>query len=537
MKIFITIQALLLSAVITTSSCSKSSNTGTTPVTPVVTDTLVPISSYRPLYHYTPTVNWINDPNGLLFYNGTYHLFSQYNPSGNTWGNMSWGHATSTDLLSWQEQPVAITWQKNADNSTSLIFSGSAVADSANTSGFATQAGQVPLVAVYTSNNSDVNGNAISQNQCLAYSLDNGTTWTKYVQNPVLDIQSTQFRDPKVFWYAPAKEWIMVVSKPDVYKVMFYSSTNLKNWVHLSDFGVLGNIAQVWECPDLFQLPVEGSADKKWVLTVSAGGAQPGFGGMQYFIGNFDGTQFTVEKYNYPLYVDYGKDYYAGVTFNNIPAADGRTIMVGWANNWSYAGTIPTTTGYGYRGQYAIPRSLSLRPVSNGDGYHLLQAPVTQLTNFEATAPTVANITVNNTSQKIDTLSGTSLDIQFTVAMGSATAAGIDLFKGGTQQTTISFNKATSQVTLNRMQAGRDDFSPQFASIESADINNGSLSSIKCRILIDQSLVEVFVNDGEYTLTDLVFPTQANGNLDFFSQNGDATFSNITIHKVNKCIH
>jgi fructan beta-fructosidase len=518
------------------SSCNKAQNA--TPTTPLSTDSTVPVSSYRPLYHFTPTANWINDPNGLVYYNGTFHLFCQYNPSGNTWGNMSWGHATSTDLLSWKEQPVAIAEQKNADNSTSMIFSGSAVVDSLNSSGFATQAGQVPLVAIYTSNNTDVNGNAISQNQCLAYSLDDGQTWTKYAQNPVLDIQSTQFRDPKVFWYAPTMKWIMVVSKPDQYKVMFYSSPDLKKWTHLSDFGVMGNVSQVWECPDMFQLQVEGSATKKWVVTVSAGNNQPGFGGMQYFIGNFDGTQFTAEPYRYPQYIDYGKDFYAGVTYNNIPSTDGRTIMVAWANSWTYAGSIPTTTGYGYRGQYTIPRSLSLRQVSNGDGYHLLQSPIAELNSFEVASPNIPYYSINNAIQKIDSVSGTSLDIQFSLSMGSGTtAAGINLFKGGSEETVVSFNKATAQVTLDRTKSGQSSFNGQFASVESVTINNGDISNLKCRILIDQSLVEVFVNDGEYTLTDLVFPTQANGNLEMFAQNGTATFSNILIKKVNKCIH
>jgi sucrose-6-phosphate hydrolase SacC (GH32 family) len=212
--------------------------------------------------------------------------------------------------------------------------------------------------------------------------------------------------------------------------------------------------------------------------------------------------------------------------------------MVAWANSWTYAGSIPTTTGYGYRGQYTIPRSLSLRQVSNGDGYHLLQSPIAELNSFEVASPNIPYYSINNAIQKIDSVSGTSLDIQFSLSMGSGTtAAGINLFKGGSEETVVTFNKATSQVTLDRTKSGQSSFNGQFASVESVTINNGDISNLKCRILIDQSLVEVFVNDGEYTLTDLVFPTQANGNLEMFAQNGTATFSNILIKKVNKCIH
>jgi fructan beta-fructosidase len=508
-------------------------------VTPVVVtkpgqDSTVAAVSYRPLFHYTPTTNWINDPNGLLFFNGTYHLFSQYNPSGFVWGNMNWDQAIGSDLLSWQEPGIAIKELFNSDNSYSMIFSGSAVADSLNTSGFATQVGQVPLVAVYTLNNSAANGNAISQTQGISYSLDNGQTWTVYNKNPVLDINSTQFRDPKVFWYPQTKSWVMAVSKPDQDKVQFYGSADLKKWTFLSDFGAIGNTNQVWECPDIFPLTVEGTATQMWVLTVSGGGNENGFGGMQYFIGSFDGKKFTADNDNYPLYVDFGKDYYAGVTFNGMPTTDGRRVMIAWANNWSYAGSIPTS---GYRGQYAIPRSLSLRKVNNSDGYHLLQSPVSEISQHETTTYTSASKSVNATTLALDSLSGTSLDIQFSLSMGSATTAGIHVLKGGNEQTVISVNKALSTISLDRTNSGQSSFSGQFSSIETAKMNNVDMTNITCRILIDNSIVEVFINQGEYAVTDLVFPTQAKGGIELFSQGGMATFSNINIRTVNKTIH
>ena len=495
-------------------------------------DTTVASVSYRPLFHYTPTTNWINDPNGLVYYNGSYHLFSQYNPLGYVWGNMNWDQALSSDLFSWQETGVAIS-EITTDTETSMIFSGSAVVDNLNTTGFATQTGQVPLVAVYTVNNTGAGGNAISQTQCISYSLDQGQTWTAYTKNPVLDIGSTQFRDPKVFWYTPTQTWVMLVSKPDVDSVRIYNSPDLRNWTFKSDFGAIGNTNQVWECPDLYQLTVEGTSAQKWVLSVSGGGVENGFGGMQYFIGSFDGSKFTANADNYPLYVDYGKDYYAGVTYNNIPNSDGRTVMISWANNWSYAGTIPTS---GYRGQYAVPRSLSLRKVNNADGYHLLQTPVAEITQHETNAYSNPSINVNSTL-KLDSVSGTSLDIQFNLSMANATTAGINILQSGTEQTTITLNKSQSRLSLDRTKSGRNDFSSQFSGVESATMNNIDFTNLTCRILVDQSIVEVFINQGEYTITDLVFPTQAKGGISLFSTGGTANFTNLTVKKVDKTLH
>ncbi|WP_461449563.1 glycoside hydrolase family 32 protein [Mucilaginibacter sp.] len=495
-------------------------------------DTTAASVSYRPLFHYTPTTNWVNDPNGLVYYNGQYHLFSQYNPLGYVWGNMNWDQALSSDFFSWHETGVAIP-EVITGIGTSLIFSGSAVVDNSNTSGFATQAGQVPLVAVYTANNSDASGNAISQTQCVSYSMDQGQTWIAYAKNPVLNIGSTQFRDPKVFWYAPTQTWVMVISKPDVDSVRIYNSPDLKKWTFKSDFGAIGNTNQVWECPDLYQLTVEGTSTQKWVLSVSGGGVENGFGGMQYFIGSFDGTKFTADADNYPLYVDYGKDYYAGVTYNNIPTTDGRTVMVGWANNWSYAGSIPTM---GYRGQYAVPRSLSLRKVNNSDGYHLLQVPVAEIGQHEAALYNNSAISLSNTMQ-LSAASGTSLDIQFTVSLANAATAGINILQSGSEQTTITLNKALSSVLLDRTKSGNTSFSSSFTGIESAKMDNVDLTNITCRILVDKSIIEVFINQGEYTITDLVFPTQAKGAVSLFATGGTADFTNLTVKQVSKTIH
>jgi fructan beta-fructosidase len=245
--------------------------------------------TYRPQFHFSPAKNWMNDPNGLLYYRGEYHLFFQYNPSGNTWGNMSWGHAVSTDLVHWTELPVAIP-----QDTQNMSFSGSAVIDYANTTGFG-QPGNPAMVAIYTAA-SKVDG---KQRQAIAYSLDRGRTFTKY--GIVLDIDSSNFRDPKVFWYAPGHEWLMTAALSDQHKVTFYTSPDLKHWTHLSDFGPAGATGGVWECPDLFPLPDPNHPGKqKWVLVVNLNpGAIAGGSGAQYFTGNFDGTTFTSDDKPY----------------------------------------------------------------------------------------------------------------------------------------------------------------------------------------------------------------------------------------------
>jgi levanase len=298
------------------------SGLGLVAASPATADTLYH-EQYRPQFHFTPAQNWMNDPNGLIWYKGEYHLFFQYNPSGNTWGNMSWGHAVSTDLVHWKQLPVAIPQDANE-----MIFSGSVVLDKDNSSGLGTKA-DPPLVAVYTSL---VKASGI-QRQSLAYSTDGGLTWKKYAGNPVLDVNSANFRDPKVFWYAPAKRWLMAVALSDQHKVSFYSSTDLRNWTHLSDFGPAGATGGAWECPDLFPLPVDGNPKKtKWVLVVGTNpGSIAGGSGVQYFTGDFDGTRFTADdtgSYTAPpgtVFQDFESGSYGtwtttGTAFGSAPA-------------------------------------------------------------------------------------------------------------------------------------------------------------------------------------------------------------------------
>ena len=310
--------------------------------------------AYRPQYHFSPRVNWTNDPNGLVYFEGEYHLFYQYNPFGDVWGHMSWGHAVSRDLLHWQELPVALPEEHGV-----MIFTGSTVVDARNTSGFCS-GGKPCMVAVYTGHTPAAPPRPALQTQNLAYSNDRGRTWTKYSGNPVLNLNLADFRDPDVFWAEQARRWVMAVALPNDHKVLFYGSPDLKTWERMSEFGPAGATGGQWECPTLTEIPVAGSrGETRWVLKmgVNPGGLQGG-SGEQYFVGTFDGRRFTND--NPPsttLWTDYGKDCYCALTFNGLPRGE-SPIMIGWMSNWQYAAKVPTAP---WRGQMTIPGSCNCR--------------------------------------------------------------------------------------------------------------------------------------------------------------------------------
>ena len=326
---------------------------------------------YRPLFHFTPPANWMNDPNGLVYFEGEYHLFYQYHPESNLWGPMHWGHAVSADLVNWQHLPIALYPDERG-----MIFSGSAVVDWEDTAGF----GKKAMIAVFTYNNHTYNDEHRVEDQNIAYSKDRGRTWTKYNGNPVVphpgDLKD--FRDPKVFWYQD--HWVMLLAAGD--KVLFYTSSNLKEWDQSGSFGGggYGSTDGVWETPDLFQLPVTNASDSRWVLTVGLGNGGPAGGSAtQYFIGDFDGKNFTSENpKDTVLWADHGTDYYAPQAWNDEP--HGRRIMIGWMSNWQYANLTPAST---WRGMFSIPRELSLTQTE--DGIRLVQNPIPELQSLRGT--------------------------------------------------------------------------------------------------------------------------------------------------------
>lgn len=459
---------------------------------------------YRPQFHYTSPKNWVNDPNGLVYLDGEYHLFYQYNPFGTKWGHMSWGHAVSKDLKTWKTLPIALKEFDNADGSQTMIFSGCVVIDENNTSGLFTKGFKKGMVAMFTSHVTK-DQKDIAQHQSLAYSSDKGRTWKYYSKNPVLDIGSTNFRDPNVIWYAPKNKWIVSVVKALEYKIQFYESANLKDWTLLSEFGKQGDTTRIWECPSLFQIPVEGTNEQKWVVMLSSGHRQNNYLGMQYFVGDFDGKTFTPQKQNEPFFVDEGKDFYAAVPFYNRPKSQKDPIIIGWINDWEYAREIPTST---WRGSFSVPRKLSLFQ-ENGI-YHLKQTPIVSENIYTETITLNANDKIN--SQKIrikDNKYHLVLNINLLASKGFI----LDLLKNAEEKSVLSYDIATETLSFDRTKSGNVDFHERFKSIESMKVKpkNGQL---KLEILVDKSIVEIYANDGEKVLTDMVFPNKDKGGIE-----------------------
>ncbi|HTL07725.1 MAG TPA: glycoside hydrolase family 32 protein [Chitinophagaceae bacterium] len=464
---------------------------------------------YRPGFHYTPAVNWCNDPNGLVYNNGVYHLFHQYNPFGNVWGHMSWAHASSKDLVHWKPLPLALAEEKDT-----MIFSGSCVVDKNNSSGFAKQAGQQPMVAIYTGHVENSN-----QSQHLAYSLDNGTTWTKYGANPVLDLHKKDFRDPKVFWHEGKQYWVMAVVLPLEHLVQFYSSFNLKEWTHLSNFGPAGDTAAVWECPDLSELPVMGKpGQKKWLLQTSQNA------GMQYFVGSFDGIRFTQEPTATAVpRPDYGPEYYAAITFNQLPAAQLPTAM-GWINNWNYANDIPTSP---WKGAMSLPRTLQLR--KDPAGWVLLQQPLTALRQLRL-APIAKQAWKKLEGSAAVKANSTQCEIEFEFTPGAGSTCGIRLAAGNGRAIEIGYDAAQEQLYIDRGKTANQSFNKQFVAMARYQTHLPlQHKSIRLHLFFDHSIVELFANDGEAVMTTQFFPGKDEQGIEVFSEQGASTITQLTV--------
>ena len=630
---------------------------------------------WRPQFHFTPATNWMNDPNGMVFYDGEYHLFYQYNPFGNKWGHMSWGHAVSKDLVRWEHLPIALSEENDV-----MIFSGSAVVDWKNTSGFG-QDGKPPMVAIYTGHLT----RKPLQNQHLAYSNDKGRTWTKFAGNPVLDIGAQDFRDPKVMWHEATKIWVMTVAWPVERKVRFYSSPDLKTWTHLSDFGPAGSTAGIWECPDLFPLRVEGKGGKeKWVLIVNVGsGAPAGGSGCQYFVGDFDGKQFTLDA-SFPkpqpefvpegkiladfesddyagwrttgnafgnapapgksegqqavdgfrgrglvnsflagdksegtltspefaithdhlsfligggnhagktclnllvdgrvvrtatgdaaerltwkswnvrdvrgqkatleivdrhtngwghinvdhilladsparpasqpaLWADFGPDFYAAVSWSDIPKRDGRRISLGWMSNWQYANDVPTSP---WRSAMSIPRQLSLRETPAG--LRLGQQPVREMEKLRGQSHRLGKSTLIEASAWLARKNFGSDLLEVSVefeAVPPSGEFGLRLVTGTNETTVLRWNAQHQGLIVDRTRSGRGEFHPRFNGAHEAPmrLTDGRL---RLHLFLDTSSLEVFAADGEAVLTDLILPAFGGRKLELFSSSSPAS--------------
>ena len=421
------------------------------------------VEKFRPAYHHSPAYGWMNDPNGLFYKDGVWHLYYQWNPYGSQWENMTWGHSTSTDGLHWTPQPAAI----EAD-ALGAIFSGCCVVDKNNTAGF----GNGAIVAYYTSAGA-------RQTQSMAYSLDGGQTFTKYAGNPVIVSDVPDFRDPHIFWNEEAGFWNMVLASGQ--EMSIYSSKDLKQWKHESNFGLTyGNHGGVWECPDLMKLPVDGTGEQKWMLICNINPGGP-FGGSatQYFIGQFDGHQFVCEDQpEETKWMDYGKDHYATVTFDNAP--DGRRVAIAWMSNWQYANQVPTMQ---FRSTNSILRDLSLYQYE-GETYCAVR-PAKEMD--AARGKKIARPT--DRCEIVVTLKG---DARITLSNGSK------------ERVVLDYDADMASLDFDRRHSGQCSFSDAFPTVVTAPVH-GSLRTL--RIFIDKSSIEVFDADGRLSMTNLVFPS------------------------------
>lgn len=468
--------------------------------------------TYRPIYHFSPYTGWTNDPNGMVYHNGEYHLFYQHNPYGSMWANMHWGHATSKDLVNWEHQPEAL-----APDYLGSIFSGSAVIDKDNTAGF----GKDALIAVYTSAGE-------RQTQSIAYSLDNGKTFTKYENNPVLaDPDIIDFRDPKVFWHTAGKQWIMSLATTQT--ITFYGSKNLKQWERLSEFGEgIGNHNGVWECPDLFPLTTP-DGKTKWVLLVSINPGGPNGGSAtQYFIGDFDGKTFTADPLPYPLWVDYGRDNYAGVTWDNAPG--GRRVFIGWMSNWDYANQVPTTN---FRNAMTLPRELSLK--NNGRHLVLASNPVAEVSQMRGAVVTHPIQRIETSEKAIENLfdsNNNTFELEMTIVPNGSTIFGFGFTNTVGDYLNFTFDNEIGKLMIDRREAGVQDFRDNFASVMVAPLLKKEEYDV--RLFFDKASVEFFVNDGEIVMTSLVFPREVFNRMTFFGPKNNWTAKDIKVYPIVK---
>ncbi len=490
---------------------------------------------HRPQFHFTPPSMWMNDPNGLVHYDGEYHLFYQYYPADTIWGPMHWGHAVSRDLVHWEHLPIAL-----APDARGYIFSGSAVVDWHNTSGFGVN-GKPPLIAIYTYHD-PVRGKAGTgdhESQGLAYSNDRGRTWTKYDGNPVLPNvgRHKDFRDPKVFWHQPSQRWIMVLSVFD--HVQFHGSADLKRWQPLGTFGQgKGAHDGTWECPDLFPLQVAGGGEKKWVLVVNLnpGGPQGG-SGTQYFVGDFDGHHFTLDpsferslQRDGAAWIDWGRDNYAGVTWSDVPPEDGRRLYIGWMSNWDYAQQVPT---HPWRSAMTVPRDLQL--LKTAGGYRLQSRPVRELERLRTATATLTPRTFRglaDLSEEIPFAIATSeVLLEFDLGRTTAQSFGVTLSNDRGEVYRIGFDRASGRFTSDRTRSGPGAFSEKFLRVHRAP-RAATGDRLRLQIYFDVASAELFADDGATVLTDVFFPSTAFTLMALHAEGGVAALTRGEAHRI-----
>ena len=469
---------------------------------------------FRPVYHHTPVYGWMNDPNGMFYKDGVYHLYFQYNPYGSVWGNMHWGHSTSTDLMHWKFEGCAIV-----PDAWGAIFSGSCVVDHENTAGF----GKEAVVAFYTSAKASPWGDV--QSQSMAYSLDNGKTFVKYEGNPILTSSEKDFRDPKVFWYAPGKHWVMMLAVGQHMEI--YSSVNLKEWKKESEFGAMqGAHGGVWECPDLVEIPVEGTREKKWVLICNLNPGGP-FGGSaaQYFVGSFDGKKFVNESPTQTKWMDWGKDNYATVTWNNAP--DGRCIALGWMSNWQYANNVPPRQ---YRSANTLARDLTL--YREGQELYLKSTPSSEVKKARGKKVSIPSFRVSEKHEIVNLFEDNqgAYEVEILIQNAGASKIAFSLLNDKGEKVSMYYDLNRKQFVMDRSESGTVDFSKDFPAVTVAPANVDK--ELTLRLFVDRSSIEAFGEDGKFVMTNLVFPSQPYVKMCFEADKNGYAVKTLNVYKL-----
>lgn len=462
---------------------------------------------YRPVFHHTPQYGWMNDPNGMFYHDGVYHLYYQYNPYGSMWGNMHWGHSSSRDLVNWEHHPVAI-----APDQWGTIFSGSAVVDENNTAGF----GEGAVVAMYTSC-------SLTQKQSIAYSLDGGLTFTKYDGNPVVQAPQ-ECRDPKVFWNEETGCWNCVLVSPLEYEAWIYSSQDLKNWKKESEFGGHGNVSAIWECPDLFKLTDPSTGESKWVLLININpGGPAGGSATQYFVGDFDGKTFVCDTEPEVVnWLDYGKDHYATVSWSHAP--EGRTMVIAWMSNWQYANQLPTRQ---FRSANSLARDLTLAKNSDGT-YRVCVLPSKEMETMRSAKPATYSFSVGSKGRSVVLPSSLcEIDMTFTARQGSRVTLRLSNDLG--EHADLVYDGKT--YTFDRAESGLTDFSNDFAVPTVAPASD--LKEQRVRLIMDVSSIEMFDGNGWWAMTNLVYPETPYNKIEVISENGTSKVKSLKVYTLN----
>lgn len=474
---------------------------------------------YRPVYHHTPLYGWMNDPNGMFYKDGRWHLYYQWNPYGSKWQNMTWGHSSSADLVRWEHHPAAIE-----ANGLGTVFSGSSVVDSANTAGFGSDA----VVALYTSAD-------VSQTQSLAHSSDGGMTFEIYPGNPILTLES-EARDPNMFWDADNGRWVLSLAHALDHEMLFFTSPDLKEWTLQGSFGKgIGAQDGVWECPDLFRLKVDGSGEEKWVLVCNINPGGP-FGGSatQYFTGDFDGNTFIADTDAEGViptkWMDYGKDHYATVSWSDVP--DNRRVLIGWMSNWQYAGEVPTMQ---YRSANTLPREAGLFRAPDGQLY-LSSSPVAELAALrDKPSVSVRNKPAggNGRNFPLPGSNGGACEILLDIDSRKAASVDITISNNDGESVILSYDTKAHTLSFDRRRSGIADFSQDFSTVTTAPTfeTDGKLS---LRIFIDRSSIEVFGNGGKTVMTNLVFPTEPYSSVSVSAKGGNTRIENLKIYPIKE---